>query len=76
MSLGFTYRLLTAFVLFFLGNSAQSQTTPSKWGPNDTIIVSAIIYNCESMPFKELEMVYVSNLPPEKLAQYLQAYNR
>lgn len=53
-----------------------SQTTSSKWGPNDTIIVSAIIYNGESMPFKELEMVYVSNLPVDKLAKYIQAYNR
>ena len=28
------------------------------------------------MPYKELEMVYVSNLSPDKLAKYLEAYNR
>jgi len=28
------------------------------------------------MPFKELEMVYVSNLSPDKLAQFIKAYNR
>jgi hypothetical protein len=54
--------------------SAQVDTT--KWGPNDTIIVSAIIYNGESMPYRELEMVYVSNLSRDKLAKYIQNYNR
>jgi hypothetical protein len=48
----------------------------AKWGPNDTIIVAAIIYNGESMPYRELEMVYVSNLPPHKLAKAIQKYNR
>ena len=28
------------------------------------------------MPFKELEMVYVSNLPPDQLAKQIAAYNR
>ena len=28
------------------------------------------------MPFKELDMVYVSNLPPEKLAKAVEKYNR
>jgi hypothetical protein len=38
--------------------------------------VSAIIYNGESMPYRELEMVYVSNLSPDKLAKYIEGYNR
>ena len=76
MGLRFTYRFLFAFALVFFFKTAQSQTAPSKWGPNDTIIVSAIIYNGESMPYKELEMVYVSNLSPDNLAKYLEAYNR
>ncbi len=76
MSRRFTYRI--SFLIFFglVGYLAQGQSNESKWGPNDTIIVSAIIYNGESMPFKELEMVYVSNLSPEKLAKYIEAYNR
>ena len=63
--------------LLFAKTKVFAQTAaPSKWGPNDTLIVSAIIYNGESMPFKELDMVYVSNLPPDKLAKYIAAYNR
>jgi hypothetical protein len=72
----FLYRILLAFFLGAITNTVQSQANTSKWGPNDTIIVSAIIYNGESMPFKELEMVYVSNLSTDKLAKYLEAYNR
>ena len=60
--------MLSTFIL-------KAQNT-SKWGPNDTIIVSAIIYEGESMPYKELEMVYVSNLPPDKLAKAIEKYNR
>lgn len=48
----------------------------SKWGPNDTIIVPAIVYNGEQMPYSELPMVFVSKLPPEKLAKVVAAYNR
>ncbi|MGV3529458.1 MAG: DUF4294 domain-containing protein [Flavisolibacter sp.] len=48
----------------------------SKWGPNDTIIVPAIVYNGEQIPYRELPMVYVSKLPPEKLAKVVAAYNR
>jgi hypothetical protein len=70
------YRFL--FLLFpgCACNVVLAQSNSSKWGPNDTIIVSAIIYNGESMPYKELDMVYVSNMPPDKLAKYLEAYNR
>src|SRR5205085_7734017 len=30
----------------------------------------------ELMPYSELEMIYISNLPPEKLAKVLEQYNR
>lgn len=59
-----------------LTSAVRAQDPSSKWGRNDTIIVSAIIYNGESMPYKELENVYVSNMPPDKLAKYIEAYNR
>jgi hypothetical protein len=56
--------------------SSRAQTTSSKWGPNDTIIVSAIDYNGERMPYTELPMIYVSTLPPHKLARYIEEYER
>ena len=70
------YRVTFILFLSFTVQAVKGQSNQSKWGPNDTIIVSAIIYNGESMPFKELEMVYVSNLSPDKLEKYIAAYNR
>lgn len=71
----FVAHIILAVLFSSIGDSVHAQTA-SKWGPNDTIIVSAIIYNGEQMPYKELEMVYVSNMPPDKLAKYIQEYNR
>ncbi|MEI6949387.1 DUF4294 domain-containing protein [Paraflavisolibacter sp. H34] len=59
-----------------LSAQAVEPMKTAKWGPNDTIIVAAIIYNGESMPYRELEMVYVSNMPAHKLAKAIQKYNR
>ncbi|HEX4876914.1 MAG TPA: DUF4294 domain-containing protein [Chitinophagaceae bacterium] len=47
-----------------------------KWGPNDTIIVPAIFYQNEITNYKEMEMAWVSNLSPEKLAKYIEEWNR
>jgi hypothetical protein len=57
---------------------AKAQTDPNKnkWGPNDTLIVPAIIYEGESLPYKELEMAWVSNLPPDKLAKLMEEWSR
>jgi hypothetical protein len=55
---------------------AQTTKPEDQWGPNDTIIVSIIKYEGEILPYKELGMVYVSNLPPEKLAKAVEKYNR
>ena len=70
------YRFLLLIVFGLTSNFVLGQSGESKWGPNDTIIVSAIIYNGESIPYKELEMVWISKLPPDKLAKYIEAYNR
>ena len=76
----FKNRFIILLFLAFSGKLlAQTQpvNTPSpKWGPNDTIFVQAIIYEGEQMPYKELGMVVVSNLPADKLAKYLSEYNR
>jgi hypothetical protein len=47
-----------------------------KWGINDTIITSAIYYQEEWMPYKELEMVWIGNMNPKKLARYMEEWNR
>lgn len=39
-----------------IGFSARSQ---SQYGPNDTIVVPAIVYNGDTMSYKELSTVYV-----------------
>lgn len=49
---------------------------PDKWGPNDTIITGAIYYQQEWMPYKELEMAWVSNMNAKKLAKYIEEWNR
>jgi uncharacterized protein DUF4294 len=65
-------------VLFSLSFCSHAQTNPNagKWGPNDTLIVPAIVYQGESLPYKELEMVWVSNMPPDKLAKYIEEWSR
>src|SRR5215831_4895978 len=67
-----------ATLLLLLSFCAEAQTDPKsgKWGPNDTLIVPAIIYQGESLPYKEMEMVWVSNLPPDKLAKYIEEWSR
>lgn len=66
------------FVFFFMCcGSVQAQMTGlPQFGPNDTIYSMAIIYEGELMPYKELPNVYISNLPPDKLARVLEKYNR
>ena len=75
---------------FFVTGNAFSQTAdtligppppaPSidvkKWGPNDTIITGAIYYQNEWMPYKELEMAWVSNMSEKKLAKYMEEWTR
>ena len=47
-----------------------------KWGPNDTIIVDAIWYNREMLPYKEEPMVWVSKLSGKKLAKKMEEWTR
>jgi hypothetical protein len=67
------------FVLFLAGISstgkAQSFAAP-KYGQNDTIVSQTIFYDNEWIPYSQMEMVYISNVSPEKLAKILQEYNR
>ncbi len=47
-----------------------------KWGPNDTIYVPAIWYHNEIVNYKEMEMAWVSNLSPDKLAKFIEEWTR
>ena len=42
--------------------------------PNDTIVVDAIWYNREMMPYKEEAMVWVSKLSGRKLQRYMEEW--
>src|SRR5689334_2620891 len=46
------------------------------WGPKDTLIVSAIWYQNEMMPYKEMENVWISKLSGKELAKYIEEWNR
>jgi len=75
--------------IFFASSNAFSQTDTlvgplplappidvKKWGHNDTIITGAIYYQNEWMPYKELEMAWVSNMSEKKLAKYMEEWTR
>lgn len=47
-----------------------------KWGPNDTIIVSAVWYQHEMLSYKEEENVWISNLSPKKLEKFKAEWTR
>jgi len=40
-------------------SSAQQQQIPSRYGPNDTLLVPVIFFDGDSMPSRTLEMVWV-----------------
>ena len=58
----------------------QAQGGPSlqnsKWGPNDTLVVQAIIVDGEIYPYSELPVVIISKLPYKEMAKQYAAYNR
>lgn len=59
---------------------AQNNLTPGsqlpKYGPHDTLRVTAIYYDNEWMPYAEMPMVYISNMSPDRLAKWMEEYNR
>ena len=74
-------RRILPFFILLIGSIAGSrqgyaQTTLPQNGPNDTILVSTVFYDNEWIPYSEMEMVYISNLPPDKLKKVLEAYDR
>jgi peptide methionine sulfoxide reductase MsrA len=63
-------------LVFSNGNAQGTQFKNPVYGPHDTIYVTGIMYDGELMPYKELEMVYVSSLPYKKMVQAIEKYNR
>lgn len=57
-------------------SSHPLKTDPDKWGANDTIVVPAIFYDGQMMPYKELEMAWVSNMSPRKFEKYKSEWTR
>jgi benzoyl-CoA reductase/2-hydroxyglutaryl-CoA dehydratase subunit BcrC/BadD/HgdB len=68
----FTFLLILSAAV----SNAQTAFSNPQWGPKDTLFVGAIFYDGEWMPYKELDNVYITNLPPDALAKLLQKYNR
>lgn len=54
----------------------QMKEQRKKWGPNDTILTSAIFYHNEIINYKEQDMVWISNLSPDKLAKFIEEWTR
>ena len=74
-------RLALSLLLFFLSFIALhaqggSNTQSSKWGPNDTIVVQAIVVDGEIYPYSQLPEVTISKLPYQEMVKQMQAYNR
>ena len=74
-------RLVLSFLLScvsFVAIRAQggSNQPNSKWGPNDTIVVPAIVVDGEIFPYSELPEVTISKLPYHEMVKQMQAYNR
>jgi len=64
-------------ILLGLSFSSRAQTLPqAKFGPNDTVLVTAVDYDGEKLSYKDLPMVYVSNMSEKQLAKYLEEWNR
>jgi hypothetical protein len=55
---------------------SHDDTLSTHYGANDTIPAQIIYYEGQRMTYKELEMVYVSKLPPDELAKYIEKWTR
>jgi hypothetical protein len=64
------------FILAFLQEGSAQKNAMPTFGPNDTILVPAVYYDNQWMPYGEMEMVYVSNVSYKKMVKILEEYNR
>lgn len=70
--------LLVATVCFAQTDSTSRpvKIDSDKWGPKDTMVVPAIFYDGQMMPYRELEMAWVSNMSPRKFEKYKSEWTR
>jgi hypothetical protein len=47
-----------------------------RWGPNDTVVVPAIWYRNEVVNYKEMPNAWISKLPPNELARFIEEWTR
>ena len=77
-----TKRPYICLLLPLLFGAVLSYAQPSmaeiekKWGANDTIVTAAIWYDNEMMPYKELEMAWVSTMSEKKLQKHKEEWTR
>ena len=62
--------LLVCFVVTTLMFSTVA-SAQSRYGPNDTLLVPIIVYNGDTMTYREMDMVYVfAKMTPEQQERY------
>jgi len=71
-------RLTSCLILFFFSSVARAQDHAAlpTIGAHDTILVPIVYYNGEWLPYAQMDVVYISTLPPHKLAKHMEEYNR
>jgi hypothetical protein len=65
------YILLIISVLLCGSRSSFAQNNSSKYGPYDTILVPIYVYNGDTLPSRNLEMVWVTAKMPEAMRKRL-----
>ena len=68
--------LLVALTIHSSVHAQCTMPDTLNWGPNDTVLTSAICYEGELIPYKESEMAWVSNMTEKQLEKYKREYNR
>lgn len=60
----------------FPENPPTIEERAKNWGANDTMIVSAIWYEGQLLPYREMEMAWVSNMSQRKFERYQKEWSR
>jgi hypothetical protein len=68
--------LFSVLITSLVSAQETSTSNSSKWGPNDTIVVQAIVVDGVSYPYSELEEVVISKLPYKDMVKQMREYNR